>query len=198
MRILPILFNTEMVQAILDGRKTVTRRCLKHPFTVHPNGYITKPRGNENLCLYEPPCWKDDVLWVRETWSEDVEDGYIYKADYSEAFIQNPTIDVKWKPSIHMPRAAARIWLKVLNVKVERLQDITENEARAEGAKRCIECIDPLKDRPVIYENCNGYYIIGLKAIWNPTISKKDIDIYGWDANPYVWVISFERTEAPN
>ena len=196
MRILPVLFNTDMVQAIQDDRKTVTRRCLKHPFTVHPNGYITKPRGNENLCPYEPPYRKGDVLWVRETWGEDVGGSYIYKADYSEAFTQDPTIDaigneIKWKPSIHMPKAAARIWLEVLDVKVERLQDMTLDDFLNEGISIPYEAFN---DPANAYMQAKEIFM----HIWNSTINKKQRNLYDWDANPYVWVISFKRTDRPN
>lgn len=119
MREIPILFNTEMVKAIRDGRKTVTRRCLKHPFTVHPNGYITKPRGNESLCPYEPPYQPGDILYVRETWTNDklifgknVVSNYHYRADGEIKFFDNVgrEVDFKWHPSLHMPKEAARIF----------------------------------------------------------------------------------------
>ncbi len=203
-KVLPILFNTEMVRAILDERKTVTRRVLKHPFEIHPNGCITKPKGNERLCPYEPPYQPGDILYVRETWNTKCANCeaecsgicnapcYVYRADcqYTED---------KWRPSIHMPKEAARIWLKVTDVRVERLQDITEGQAQVEGAVRCYEEIRPDEDAPVIYrsEDGGGYYTLGFKAIWNSTIKKSDLGRYGWNANPWVWVIEFERCEKP-
>ena len=151
MAIKPILFNTEMVRAILDGRKSCTRRLLKEPFTVHPNGYITKPRGNENFCPYEPPYQPGDILYVRETWKK-APNGYFYYEDWQRDDIADVA---KWKPSIHMPKEAARIWLKVTDVRVERLQEITEEQA-------CVEGTDPLDE--ACYEN-NG---------WHPTFSDPD------------------------
>lgn len=214
MAIKPILFNTEMVRAILDGRKSCTRRLLKEPFTVHPNGYITKPRGNENFCPYEPPYQPGDILYVRETvWQKigyylDV-DGETKPSWYNEfryvASDEKPETgwNYSWskRPSIHMPKEAARIWLKVTDVRVERLQEITEKQA-------CMEGTDPWDE--VCYEN-NGWHptfsdpdsggdpnmIDGFHKLWNSTIKKSDIDRYGWDANPYVWVISFDRCEKP-
>lgn len=214
MTIKPILFNTEMVRAILDGRKSCTRRLLKEPFTVHPNGYITKPRGNENFCPYEPPYQPGDILYVRETvWQKigyylDV-DGETKPSWYNEfryvASDEKPETgwNYSWSkpPSIHMPKEAARIWLKVTDVRVERLQEITEKQA-------CMEGTDPWDE--VCYEN-NGWHptfsdpdsggdpnmIDGFHKLWNSTIKKSDIDRYGWDANPYVWVISFDRCEKP-
>ena len=189
MAIKPILFNTEMVRAILDGRKTCTRRLLKGPFTVHPNGYITKPRGNENLCPYEPPYQPGDILYVREAFYRD-ENCILYKADNEKLTgyrnMSGEDVSVKWRPSIHMPKEAARIWLKVMDVRVERLQDITADGIRNEGlSSAAVHCGDveiALKE----WEN-----------LWNSTIKKSDIDRYGWDANPYVWVIEFERCEKP-
>lgn len=214
MAIKPILFNTEMVRAILDGRKSCTRRLLKEPFTVHPNGYITKPRGNENFCPYEPPYQPGDILYVRETvWQKigyylDI-DGETKPSWYNEfkyvASDEKPETgwNYSWakRPSIHMPKEAARIWLRVMDVRVERLQEITEKQA-------CMEGTDPWDE--VCYEN-NGWHptfsdpdsggdpnmIDGFHKLWNSTIKKSDIDRYGWDANPYVWVISFERCEKP-
>ncbi len=107
-------------------------------------------------------------------------------------------VKTPWKPSIHMPKAATRIWLKVTDVRAERLQDITEEQAKAEGAVRCYEELRPDEDNPVIYqsEDEGGYYVPGFKAIWNSTVKKPDIKKYGWDANPWVWVIKFKRLES--
>ena len=205
-RVLPILFNTEMVRAIMDGRKSCTRRLLKGPFTVHPNGYITKPRGNENLCPYEPPYQLGDIIYVRETWIEEC-GKYYYRADYDSDYLDPcetlsggypascrnhvmcegctaTSTRIHWHPSIHMPKEAARIWLKVTDVRVERLQDITADGIRNEGlSSAAVHCGDveiALKE----WEN-----------LWNSTIKKSDLDRYGWDANPWVWVIEFERCE---
>ena len=188
MSIKPILFNTEMVRAILDGRKTCTRRVLKQPFEVHQNGYITKPRGTERLCPYIPPYQPGDILYVRETWCKgsygDEKEKYYYKADDNNFFCT-------WHPSIHMPKEAARIWLKVMNVRVERLQDITDDGAKAEGAN--------WKNGKNVgwEEKMRRTAVERFAEIWNSTIKKSDLDRYGWDANPYVWVIEFERCEKP-
>lgn len=206
MAIKPILFNTEMVRAIMDGRKSCTRRLLKGPFTVHPNGYITKPRGNENLCPYEPPYQPGDILYVRETiWQKigyylDI-DGETKPSWYNEfkyvASDEKPETgwNYSWakRPSIHMPKEAARIWLKVTDVRVERLQEITEDGAKAEGA---------IDNRGFIHSPENEYDRIHTARehfieIWSSTIKKSDLERYGWDANPWVWVISFERCEKP-
>lgn len=194
MSIKPILFNTEMVRAILDGRKTCTRRVLKQPFEVHQNGYITKPRGDERLCPYIPPYQSGDVLYVRETWCKDScwgeKEQYYYKADDSRFFY-------RWRPSIHMPKEAARIFLKVTNVRVERLQEITDDGCIAEGVypSPCRKC-----NATFGCDTCpdEGYHETdGFSELWNSTIKKSDLDRYGWDANPYVWVIEFERCEKP-
>ena len=183
MKIKPILFNTEMVRAILEGRKTCTRRVLKQPFEVHPNGYITKPRGNERLCPYIPPYQPGDILYVRETWCKgsygNEKEKYYYKADDNNFFCT-------WHPSIHMPKEAARIFLKVTDVHVERLHEIDIEGIRNEGlSSAAVHC---------------GDMEIALKEweiLWNSTIKKSDLDRYGWNANPYVWVIEFERCEKP-
>lgn len=239
MAIKPILFNTEMVRAILDGRKTCTRRTLKHPFIVHPNGYITKPRGNENLCPYDPPYQPGDILYVRETWrvgawdifnqmiAFDYKDGtcgeltYIHDRELFDRLVNQSRNDARqakceyngadfvwekgkspcrWHPSIHMPKEAARIWLKVTDVRVERLQSITEGEAIREGAEGekchhtntgafgCTDCMNTGWIEPPQVE---------FMQIWDSTIKKSDLDRYGWDANPWVWVIEFERCKKP-
>ena len=207
MAIKPILFNTEMVRAILDGRKDATRRIVKGfipndavwgytAFT--PKGYISC-RGTfadgYGEKFFKLPCEPGNILYVRETWKK-APNGYYYYEDWQKNVIADIT---KWKPSIHMPKEAARIWLKVTNVSVERLQDITEDGAKAEGAKQCYEQINTIENKPVTYlaEDYKGYYVLGFKSVWNSTIKKSDLDRYGWDANPGVWVIEFERCEKP-
>lgn len=188
-RVLPILFNTDMVQAILDGRKTVTRRALKHPFEVHPNGFITKPRGNERLCPYTPPYQPDDILYVRETWCNLNTLScpcYYYKA--SDNLLEWALGG--WKPSIHMPKAAARIWLKVTDVQADRLQDITGEGVIKEG-------IVNQKINPAMGRRWENMQRMEFQQLWDSTIKKNNLAVYGWSANPWVWVIEFERCEKP-
>ena len=194
MAIKPILFTTEMVRAILDGRKTCTRRICKdanectvpdmefynadkRTYAVH--NFADKEQM-EQLSTAERTCpiCTGDILYVRETWKEAPK-GYYYYEDWQKDDIADVT---KWKPSIHMPKEAARIWLKVTNVRVERLQEITEVQAQAEG--------------------CNSGLLTGactargqFEDLWNSTVKKSDLDRYGWDASPWVWVIEFERCE---
>ena len=140
MAIKPILFNTEMVRAILDGRKDATRRIVKGfipndavwgytAFT--PKGYISC-RGTfadgYGEKFFKLPCEPGNILYVRETWKK-APNGYYYYEDWQKNVIADIT---KWKPSIRMPKEAARIWLKVTDVKVERLQNITEDGSKAE------------------------------------------------------------------
>lgn len=208
MSVKPMLFNTEMVRAILDGRKTCTRRVCKdinaymvpdmefydaNKRTYGVYNYADREH-TEPLSLIERICpiCPGDILYVRETWSEWT-DGYLYKA-WTEPFPQPGQYPLtKWHPSIHMPKEAARIWLKVTDVRVEQLQDITEAEALLEGA---------MDNRAFIHSPDNEYDHIHTARehfidIWNSTIKKSDIDLYGWDANPYVWVVEFERCEKP-
>ena len=199
MAIKPILFNTEMVRAILDGRKTCTRRICKdanectvpdmdfynadkRTYAVHN---FADKKHTEQLSIAERTCpiCPGDILYVRETWKK-APNGYYYYEDWQRNDIADVT---KWKPSIHMPKEAARIWLKVTNVRVERLQKIAPQGAWKEGA-RC-SCLHPVPD-------CAGNKTAFVN-IWNSTIKKSDIDRYGWDANSYVWVIEFERCEKP-
>lgn len=193
-RVLPILFNTEMVRAILDGRKDATRRIVKGfipddavwgytAFT--PKGYISC-RGTfadgYGEKFFKLPCEPGDILYVRETWKK-APNGYYYYEDWQRNDIADVT---KWKPSIHMPKEAARIWLKVTDVRVERLQDITSEQISREGVE---------VEYPHVLNGEEKRY--AFSTLWNSTIKKSDIDRYGWDANPYVWVISFERCEKP-
>lgn len=194
MRERPILFNTEMVRAILDDRKTCTRRVVKYD---KADDVLNSPAKKENpdipdkqfiKCLVKMPYEVGDILYVRETWHKytkrvgndescQLAEFYGYKASIANSEDANEP----WKPSIHMPKEAARIWLKVTDVRVERLQDIMEDE--------------PGPNNQVVKEGFN--YGCDFIATWNSTIKKSDLNIYGWDSNPYVWVIEFERCEQP-
>lgn len=187
MAIKPILFNTEMVRAILDGRKSCTRRVIKHNVDAILNSpyHMEHPEVEDawlikKLC--RPPYEPGDILYVRETWGEGYAEGtYIYKADDKLAELQTfkKTSKILYHPSIHMPKEAARIWLKVTDVRVERLQDMTDDDAEAEG------CFDYTSTA------------LGFFDVWDSTIKKSDRDRYGWTANPWVWVIQFERCGKP-
>ncbi len=205
-KILPILLNTEMVKATLAGGKTCTRRVIKD--TVKENQEINKNGKGEfelyditSRCsipkgkIYKPPYQPGDILYVRETWSEWT-DGYIYKA-WNSPFPQVGKSSVmKWKPSIHMPKEAARIWLKVTNVRVERLQKMTDEDCEKEGLENaCKKCESHLFNCDICMNN-DGIKE-EFKELWDSTIKKADIDKYGWSANPWVWVIEFERCEEP-
>lgn len=231
MAIKPILFNTEMVRAILDGRKTCTRRLVKpQPDEEHtfPLGFVTDSTEKKEVGCFgfgineyggsiqyaKLPYQSGDTLYVRETvWQKtghyldvDGETKAVWCNEFKYvASDEKPETgwNYSWakRPSIHMPKEAARIWLKVTDVRVERLQEITEEQAQMEGT-------DPWDE--VCYEN-NGWHptlsdpdsggdpnmVDGFHKLWNSTIKKSDLDRYGCDANPYVWVISFERCEKP-
>ena len=208
MAIKPILFNAEMVRAILDGRKTCTRRVVKGAipddamwgytmFTpkgcVSCRGVYADEYGEK---FFRLPYQQGDILYVRETWQflyelddneQPVEETGKYYYAATDITLFNTYVDengvkhdyVPWRPSIHMPKEAARIWLKVTDVRVERLQDMTDDDAEAEG------CFDYTSTA------------LGFPDVWDSTIKKSDLDRYGWDANPWVWVVEFERCEKP-
>lgn len=209
MAIKPILFNTEMVRAILDGRKSCTRRICKdaNEYTVPDMDFYNADRRTyavhnfvdkehtEQLSIAERTCpiCPGDILYVRETWKK-APNGYYYYEDWQRNDIADIT---KWKPSIHMPKEAARIWLKVMNVRVERLQEITDEQAKREGIQYD-ECPTGFTwKQETDMHNCYTTQIGAMQALWNSTIKKSDLDRYGWDASPWVWVIEFERCEKP-
>lgn len=195
-RVLPNLFNTEMVRAILERRKGATRRSVKGyipddavwgytAFT--PKGYISCRGTFADVYgekFFKLPCESGDILYVRETWKK-APNGYYYYEDWQRNDIADVT---KWKPSIHMPKEAARIWLKVTGVRMERLQEITEVGIQKEGVE-----VDP-KECAGKFDFISELFLL-FQRLWNSTIKKSDIDRYGWDANPWVWVIEFERCE---
>ena len=217
MRELPILFNTEMVQAILNGRKTCTRRVVK--------GYIPKeaefgytaftPKGTISCRgifetdypgygekFFKLPYQRGDVLYVRETWSEGYEEGtYIYKADDKLKDLPEFKNSSKliYHPSIYMPKKAARIWLKVTGVRVERLQEITPQQAENEGVGNLFYEDIGYSEKNYGTEVDKEYGIAREQFawLWDSTIKNSDLDRYGWNANPWVWIIEFERCEKP-
>lgn len=220
MAIKPILFNTEMVRAILDGRKSCTRRICKdaNEYTVPDMDFYNADRRTyavhnfadkeqmEQLSTAERTCpiCPGDILYVRETWEyfeccccEGDEHGNCYREPQQSAlnkscgcYMYRATDeiygDARWHPSIHMPKEAARIWLKVTNVRVEQLQEITIDGIRNEGLSSMAVHAG---DMEIAMEEW--------KNLWNSTVKKSDINRYGWDANPWVWVIEFERCEKP-
>lgn len=196
MRERPILFNTEMVKVILDGRKTCTRRLVKFLPGKNPQwtGYIKDGvmlyNGKNELCIRKAQYQPGDILYVRETWcSAYGGEKYFYLADKltnrEERLLLNYD-DVKWHPSIHMPKGAARIWLKVTDVRVERLQEIDIEGIRNEGLSSA-----------AVHAGDTEIALKEWKILWDYNIKKSELDTYGWDANPYVWVIDFERCEKP-
>lgn len=194
----PILFSGPMVRAILDGRKTQTRRVVKPQPLVGSEGDFWWPdapprrrhyAGDEHLrrglaqdlCPYGAP---GDLLWVRETWARDVPGcpgGLSYRADHIDPAGDGPAHPMRWRPSIHMPRVASRITLRVEAIRVERLNDITEADARAEG-------IDP-----EVYEVPPGAsfasYVAAFSTLWDAINGKRA----PWASNPWVFVVSFRR-----
>lgn len=201
----PILFNTDMVRAILEGRKKVTRRVVK-PW-LDSDGvvefdrmdgpvasfYLKVSDGKVSFplrsCAYQP----GDVLWVRETFapmfadmkSEEVV-GYMYKADEGRDIdiFSEWTWEGRWKPSIHMPRKAARIFLRVTDVRCERLHSMKAQDSLDEGVKLHLGSIMEGADPLLPFAN-----------LWNSTIKPQDRNLFAWSANPWVWVIEFERIE---
>lgn len=224
MAIKPILFNTEMVRAILDGRKSCTRRICKDAnectvpdmdfYNAEKRTYAVHNYSNrehtEQLSTAERSCpiCPGDILYVRETWEhfecwncEGDERGncpnepqksvldktcgcYMYRATNE---IRG---DARWHPSIHMPKEAARIWLRVTDVRVERLQEITGASIQKEGIE-----VDP-KECAGKFDFISELFLL-FQRLWDSTINKSDLDRYGWNASPWVWVIEFERCEKP-
>jgi hypothetical protein len=194
-----------MVQAIMEGRKTMTRRVVKpQPHKNWTKSYEIRQRTGRQfdfefiagsvLHLPEYHCpygGVGDVLWVRETWAPlFVEHGATaYKAsvlNLNGINIKEHIVEGRWRPSIHMPKSRARIWLQITSIKVERLQDISEDDAIAEG-------IDGAEDRM-------GYkdYLDQNSATFHPKLSFESLweSINGaesWDSNPWVWVIEFKQ-----
>lgn len=190
----PILFNTDMTRGVLTGLKTVTRRVVK-----------PQPKEGQRIEYHEArkewiymrgwalvdgvcrmPYRPGDILYVRETWAAwsptyGTAPEIIYKADgYSQSH------KMKWRPSIHMPREAARLFLRVTDVRVERVQDITYWDCLSEGITE-----EDIEERGANAPDASAKWLYA--KTWDSTIKPAARDLYGWDANPWVWVIEFER-----
>lgn len=217
----PILFNTAMVRAILDGEKTCTRRIIKKeiPGGYKPLGFVLYPTDDKelgnlvlggkgaNVYYAKPPYKVGDILYVRETWANtwtpDGDIGFVYKADgepknfpyWGNAKQGKHEV---WMPSIHMPKEAARVFLKVTSVKVERLKDIDEEQAKKEGARKQLwyqpfgTKIEDEQKYVGSLVNHKINYKTGFAAIWDSTVKEEK---YSWEANPLIWVIEFEKVE---
>ena len=227
----PILFNTEMVRAILDGRKTVTRRAVKPqpklPYCHEIDGawFWTSKDADDDMMDWWPsyenglrsPYRPGDILYVRETWGDYSEcpprgaGYYLYRADYPDGAKTDTSWDgvvydlPRWRPSIHMPKEAARLFLRVKVVRVERLQDITEEQAIQEGVYQLPDdgrlnsgCwtykANPYENDPFgkVWSKDEGARNC-FRWLWESTVKASDRDHYGWIANPWVWVIEVER-----
>lgn len=205
----PIIFNSEMVRAILDGRKTQTRRvCKVQPYfeEEYDTWHCFYPWGDgghgiyqsekemrdeyDRVMLHKCPYGKvGDRLWCRETWAH--EDGgcddhkcgqpthIYYKA--TECYPES----IRWRPSIHMPRWASRITLEITDIRVERVKDIKQGDISAEG-------VDNGKSNPSMGIRHENLQILAWIDLWNSINNDRG---YGWDANPWAWVVEFKRVE---
>lgn len=196
---IPILFSTGMVQAILEGRKTQTRRILKvkgcKPFTPDNSWSIEDiMRWNKDYHPYGQP---GDVLWVRETWQQRNEtaqkmgfEKFYYKSGW------NGCNEAGWKSSLFMPKAACRIFLKVISVRVERLQDISELDAFSEGVEHMLTEVQ--SSQSILHARGLPQHQYGaslaFKDLWQTIHAGKPSS---WENNPWVWVVEFERCEKP-
>jgi hypothetical protein len=202
----PIIFSTEMVRAILDGRKTQTRRVIKPQptdcglvwrtacggdFAAWEDDGLTLDEGRQRKCPYGQP---GDLLWVRETWADLRGMGFdvsvAYRADSlrdgredADSMRAHLDYSVKWRPSIHMPKRVTRLWLEITDVRVERVQDISEEDAEKEGAEEMF--VNPLN-----LGDKRKSFIFGFTCLWDSINAKRG---YSWDNNPWVWVIEFRR-----
>lgn len=209
----PILFNTEIVRAILDGSKMVTRRIIKPQPTEGVSGYwhLTKgghhfvlqgligerrdgsnmyPYGVEQFMEMHALYQAGDYLYVRETWAK-LDNYYFYKAGH-ELLVDGEPLIKTWKPSIHMPKEAAQTFLRVTKVRAERLQEINGSDIEKEGIKTGIthfkSPFNNFGNKYRFQEAVKEFF-----RLWNSNIKTADLPVYGWEANPWVWVIEFER-----
>ena len=237
----PILFNTDMVRAILSGSKTVTRRICRDankltvPLsdTIDHNActYTVEGINEDGITQYlaerRMPYAAGDILWVRETWAYGNIETSDFEARANESWFEEARFPVKsfggyhdpilfyradmdekdarelcmrWRPSIHMPKEAARLFLRVTDVRLERLREISEEQAQREGIRLQHEDFIPAYHYRKAELPGDGWKTAGsaFAALWNSTVRPQESGRYGWDANPWVWVIEFERMKEEN
>lgn len=211
----PILFSAQMVLAIMEGRKTQTRRVVKKQPNIDPQTgdfLFTYSDGTQEVspiehwikiqkklhCPYGKP---GDSLWVRETWAKQLDGNFIYRADYPEWQLADNTATGHWKPSIFMPRSASRILLEITDIRIERLNDISETDSIAEGVESWIET--RWKSQPTHYKiyyrgpgdesTHSSLAKFSYETLWQSINGPKS-----WDENPFVWVITFKNISHAN
>jgi hypothetical protein len=192
----PILFDTEMVKAILSGWKTQTRRLFKSPLSkaMEPAHEIWHDGGEWIARLKNGQCYRPnivcpygepgDLLWVKETWAPAI-NAVAYKADYSKSVLSEKRNQGLWYPSIHMAKKDSRLWLKITDIKAQRIQSITEDEAKAEGTGFGM------------FLNFDS----GTEQSFRAGFFNKWVNIYGiesWYENRWVWAIKFEVYSTQN
>ena len=211
----PILFNREMVRAILEDRKTMTRRVVKPQPIMMDSGmwypsenpgdrknktglhYANEKHMRKGMSIDFSPCGQPgDKLWVRETFAyktrpKTENSSLIYKADFDTKdgfgseiidFNTGMTTPLTWEPSIFMPRWASRITLEIINVGIQRIQEIKYFDIMKEGA--------PLSTYPHHHDSYDTKLFEWFTGIWDSVNAKRG---FGWDANPWVWIIEFKR-----
>lgn len=206
----PIIFNTIMTEAVNENIKTATRRKLKIPDHVISNysDYVgTSLKELMAVGLLQPPYVKGDILYVRETWNTQPDGTYIYRAGLSADEAEG----MKWKPAIHMPKEAARTFLRVTDVYMQRLQDISDSQALAEGIREYTKDGKVIKYAPDIdwwrsyhrkhpdqfhhnwWQDMPDDPVKAFSCLYDSTLKKEDIGVCDWSRNVYVWVIEFEK-----
>lgn len=199
----PILFNGDMVRAILSGQKTQTRRPMKPQpvyYSVDDSPLSLSAAGISVLGSLCPFGDIGDRLWVKETFAQHPQCNQIaYKADHANYCLRDLVFmstdgstffHTRWKPSIHMPRSLSRITLEITDINVERVQDITEEDARAEGVPWA-EPI-PFREPPTIETTMAVEAKKEFRYLWDSFYVKRCL---GWESNPWVWAVKFKRVE---
>lgn len=197
----PILFNSEMVRAVLDGRKTQTRRVMTEKHRIKgPVSKVLSIFHTALLCFgkkterYKCPYGKiGDQMWVRETFTTKDDDGdplhgIIYKASW-----KFESTGLKWTPSIFMPRWASRIQLEIIDIRIERVQDMSLSDARAEGIVQTYGDFFgniPKWAGDIEHEYVNRNSKENFSRLWNSINEKRG---FSWESNPWVWVVEFKR-----